>query len=74
MIYAMKRGERPPRALEGIDEHSSVADAKQAVLTAFKTKGDCKLSSGGSRLDDEARELAHYGVERHALIHAEVVT
>lgn len=74
MIYAMKRGELPPRALDGIDEHSSVADAKKAVLTAFKAKGDCKLSSDGSRLDDDSKDLAHYGVERHALLHAEVVT
>lgn len=74
MIYAMKRGELPPRALEGIDEHSSVADTKQAVLTAFKAKGNCKLSSDGSRLEDDSKELEHYGVERHALIHAEVVT
>jgi hypothetical protein len=74
MIYAMKHGELPPRALEAIDEHSSVEDAKQAVLLAFKAKGDCKLSMNGSQLDDDSKDLAHYGVERDALIHAEVVT
>jgi hypothetical protein len=73
VIYAMLRGELPPRALMGIDESSSVEDAKQAVLAAFKAKGDCRLSNDGSQLDDDSRELAHYGVEHDALIHAEVV-
>lgn len=69
----MLRGELPPRALAGIDERSSVADARRAVFEAFKEDAEpgCRLSFGGSELDDESRDLAHYGVERDALIHAE---
>ena len=74
MIYAMLRGELPPRALEGITEESSVGDAKRALLDAFKADAGCRLNNDGTDLDDDSKQLAHYGVERHALIHAELVT
>jgi hypothetical protein len=75
MIYAMLRGELPPRALMGIDERSSVADARRAAVEAFKAgpEAECLLSSDGAQLDDDRQELAHYGVQSDALIHAELV-
>lgn len=75
MIFAMLRGDLPPRGLDGITERSTVAEAKRALLTAYKedpSRG-CRLSVGGSELSDDASELAQYGIEPDALIDAEWV-
>jgi hypothetical protein len=72
MIFAMLRGELPPRALDGVDERSSVQTAKEAVLAAFKADGRCLLRSGDVELDDAAATLDSYGVGHHALLYAEV--
>jgi hypothetical protein len=76
MIFAMLVGELPPRALVGIDERSSVGDAKKAVLEAFKEDPHkpCRLSADGAEMGDESEQLARYGVQRDALLYAELVS
>jgi hypothetical protein len=72
MIFAMLKGELPPRALDGVDERSSVQAARDAVLAAFKTDGSCALRAGEIELDDADAPLERYGVKTHALLYAEV--
>jgi hypothetical protein len=72
MIFAMLKGELPPRALEGVDERSSVQAARDAVLVAFKADGSCRLRAGEVELDDADEPLGRYGVKEHALLYAEV--
>jgi hypothetical protein len=74
MIYAMLKGELPPRALMGVDERSSVHDVRRAVYTAFREPSDreCRLCHGEVALSDDDATLASYGVAREALIHAEL--
>jgi hypothetical protein len=72
VIFAMLKGELPPRALEDVDDTSSVQAARDAVLVAFKADGRCVLRSGDVELDDAASTLGSYGVKRDALLYAEV--
>lgn len=70
----MLKGELPPRGLMGIDERSSVRDAKRAVFEAFKewSGRECRLSHGEVQIEDDAASLGSYGVERDALIEVEI--
>jgi hypothetical protein len=75
MIYAMLHGDLPPRALMGIDESSSVAQAKRALVEAYKEdpRKGVRLSVNGSQMSEDSHELARYGVQPDALIHAQWV-
>lgn len=75
MIYVMLRGELPPRGLSGIDERASVKDAKRAIFEVFKEDPEqgCRLFIGDTEMDDEGQPLSQYGVQRDALLHAELV-
>jgi hypothetical protein len=75
VIFAMLKGELPPRGLDGVDDTSTVGAACDAVRTAFKTPPDarCVLRAGDVELDDPGSTLGSYGVRRDALLHAEVM-
>jgi hypothetical protein len=73
-VFALLRGELPPRHLVGIDASSSVLEAQAAAQHAFREPGAMfRLSYGGNECADESAPLSSYNVPDEALIDAERV-
>ena len=74
MIFAMLKGDLPPRGLNGVTEKSTVDAAKQALRVAyhFPKGSQCRLFRGKIEMSDDSAQLAEYGVEEDALIQGEV--
>ena len=72
-IFALLRGELPPRHLPDVHPDSSVVETKSAIKIAFKESGEpaYTISYEGVPMPDDAARLGDYGVPDEALISAE---